>query len=337
MYCCTAESCTEGGEHEKASRGPPGRRRVRARGAARSAARRRRIAPGPQAQSDRLRPRRSRLGCSVRVAEDALRDQRVSGPPRHGARVRLVVLAEHDGGRARQARRADRGAGAAHRPRAGRRPRSFARHDRDARVPRNPGACRERCPLCQHRRAHGCGASGRCADARDLGRARSARAADRRRDERHAAESDARRGGDLRGVVRCRLRVLHRPRAVHDRCPAVLPPVRVRLRPRGDLPAERRRRRCDARGVEGRRPLRQADVEATGGHARARGRRLMGPGRALARAPLRVRARARGRPHAPLLLRAVLAGATTSYACSPRYPALATTRRPCREATETLS
>ena len=179
-----------------------GHRRVRALG--RRTARKRELEcpAGLPPEPDPLRSRHRRLGSAVRVAEDALHEQRL--PARLDRRGRLQLHA----GRWRQERsrsadrRGDRGPQAGNGQGQGRRGRALTGHFGDVRLPHQRRhrrtAARERGALHQRRWP---GPESRRADARRMGRQGHTRSAHGRRAERHDPQPNARADMHLGGVV----------------------------------------------------------------------------------------------------------------------------------------
>ena len=276
---------------------PPTRRRLRRHASHRRPRRR----PGPRAAPDRLRPRRLGLRRAVRVAGDALRQQRLSRRATSGctsttrsSRINTPGAGVRGARRARRELLTETGADKI----------DLLGHSLGTSLMQAylsvARARREGRALRQHRRRHRGRAARRRPHARDLGAGES-RPPDRRRGERvlsrtrptcrsaTSAESFAAQYEFFNGA----------PPATTD----VLPEPHVQLAGRvGALPAEPRRRRRDARDLRGRRRDRRAARRRPGRHllaARA-GRRLR-PVRGRRRPALRVPRPADGRPPAALL------------------------------------
>ena len=154
-------------------------------------------------------------------------------------------------------------------------------------------ARRERRPLREHRRGAGGLAAGRGTDSGHLGGYGDAGSFDRRGDQRHRPQPDARPVGDLAGVIRCDVQVLHRPSPPYHRHPATARQDHDRRT--GDaVPAERRRPgRHHPDDLEGakfkRRPGRASGCDPGAGE-----RRVLGTGQGPERKAIRVRPRAAG-------------------------------------------
>ena len=162
------------------------------------------------------------------------------------------------------------------RPQAGRSTGSLAGHLRFPDLPDQLSrARRERRPLREHRRGAGGLSAGRGTDSGHLGGYGDAGSLDRRGDQRHRPQPDARPVGDLAGVIRCDVQVLHRPSPPYHRHPATARQDHDRRT--GDaVPAERRRPgRHHADDLEGEEFKRRADRRI---RLRPRHWRATGPG-----------------------------------------------------------
>ena len=252
-----------------------------------------------------------RHGRSVRVAADALLEQRLPGRLGHRDRLRLDVRDREPRAGVRPDRRHGRGSEAADGSREGRHPRPFARDVGHAGLSRQLHRARgERGALREHRRPRGGCAPGGRPDARHLGRPRRAGPPHRRCEERDDPEPDPRPVGDLGGVVRRVLQVLHRQRTRARPRPADR--YRQARRPRPPFPGEPRRRGRDDGDLAGRRRVGAADRERAAQELLDRRDGRLGTGRRGGGPSLRVRDRPAGQRGPPPLLRAVRHGATRS-------------------------
>ena len=153
---------------------------------------------------------------------------------------------------------------------------------------------RERRPLREHRRCGGGLAAGRGTDPGHLGGQGDAGSLDRRGDQRHGAQSDARPVGDLTGVFRCDVQVLHRPSP--PKTTDILRRARQdHDRRKGDAVPAERRRPCGhhADDLEGEEFKRRAD-RASGCDPGIGERRVLGTRQSPQWKAIRVRPRAAG-------------------------------------------
>ena len=158
-----------------------------------------RVRPPPlEHPPDDLRARCHWVRRPVRLAEDALHRKRLSGRLRSGLRVRLDLLGRIAGRCPGETRHLHRPGEAGDRPQAGRSAGSLAGHLRFPDLPQQLSRTRrERRPLREHRRRAGGLAAGRGTDSGHLGGHGDAGSLDRRGDQRHRPQSDARPVGDL--------------------------------------------------------------------------------------------------------------------------------------------